>query len=142
MSDSRPKVGAGIVVVNNGKILLAKRKGSHGAGMWGSAGGHVEFGEKPIDTVIREAKEELGIKLKDIEYLCTMSYVIEGKHYIDLGFKAKIRSGTPTIQPEEVNKIEEVKWFDLNKLPSPIFPPVKVYLKALKTGQVYFEMGE
>jgi 8-oxo-dGTP diphosphatase len=31
------------------------------AGLWLPAGGHVEPGERPIDTVLRETKEELGI---------------------------------------------------------------------------------
>jgi 8-oxo-dGTP diphosphatase len=31
------------------------------AGLWLPAGGHVEPGERPIDTVLRETEEELGI---------------------------------------------------------------------------------
>lgn len=134
-----PKIGAGIIVVEGGKVLLAKRKGSHGSGMWGTAGGHVEFGEKPSDTVMREAKEELGISLKNVEFLCCIDFYIDGKHYIDIGFRAQIDKGVPKIQPEEVEKIERVKWFSLDDLPSPMFPPIKLYLKALETGQVYFE---
>ena len=64
MSQNQPKVGAGVVIIKDGQILLAKRKGSHGCGHWGSMGGHVEFGESPIEASKREAFEELGIKLE------------------------------------------------------------------------------
>lgn len=48
-------------------------------------------------------------------------------------------SGTPTIQPAERHRIAEIKWFDLNSLPEPIFPPIQTYLKALSSKKVYFE---
>lgn len=136
----RPQVGAGVVIIQHNKILLAKRKGSHGAGMWGSAGGHVEFGERPSDTAKREAYEELGIRIEMLQFLCCINYVIEDKHYLDIGFTAKIRSGIPTIQPKETDRIEVVDWFSLHKLPTPLFPPVTCYLKALNTGKIYFEL--
>ncbi len=135
----RPQVGAGILIIQNHKILLAKRKGSHGALMWGSAGGHVEYGETPIETVKREAKEELGIILKNLKFLCCLNFIIDNKHYLDLGFTAEIEKGVPTIQSKEVDKIDSVAWFGLDNLPKPLFPPIKMYLKALETGQVYFE---
>ncbi len=140
MKANRPLVGAGILIVENNRTLLAKRKGSHGSGMWGSAGGHVEFGERPSDTVKREAKEELGIILKNVKFLCCIDAYMSGSHYIDVGFKAGIGKGKPSIQLGEENRIEKVGWFDLNQLPKPLFPPVKIYLKAFKTGQVYFEL--
>jgi len=32
--ENRPKVGVGIMIIKNGKVLLGKRKGSHGAGQY------------------------------------------------------------------------------------------------------------
>ena len=129
-----------MLVIQGSKILLAKRKGSHGEGMWGSAGGHVEFGEKPSETVVREAKEELGIELTNVKFLCCTDAYMKDTHYIDIGFSAEISKGNPEIQPDETGKIEEVKWFDLSDLPEPMFPPVKIYLEAFKTGKAYFEL--
>lgn len=36
---------------------------------WAFFGGEIEEGETPEDTVQREAKEELGIELKDLKFL-------------------------------------------------------------------------
>ena len=56
-----PRVGVGALIVRNNQILLAKRRGSHGAGTFGSVGGHLEFGETPEVALKREAMEQLEI---------------------------------------------------------------------------------
>lgn len=133
-----PKLGAGVVIIKDGKTLLAKRQGAHGSGMWGSMGGHIEFGESPIETVKREAKEELGIEIGNIEFAMCMNMIREGKHYLDVSFTAEIVSGEPKIQDPE--RIEAIEWFALDKLPASLFPPVEAVLEAVKTGKKYFEI--
>lgn len=132
------KVGAGVVIIKDGKTLLAKRKGAHGAGMWGSMGGHVEFGESPMETCIREAREELGIEIGNLVFVTCMNLLREGKHYLDVSFTAELISGEPTIQEPE--RIEEIGWYPLDDLPVPLFEPVRAVLEALKTGEKYFEV--
>src|SRR5262245_40888497 len=44
-------------VVDGNRILLVDHKN---AGLWLPPGGHVEQGEHPRDTVLREVREELG----------------------------------------------------------------------------------
>lgn len=140
MSENIIKVGAGVVIVKDGKTLLAQRKGSHGAGCWGSAGGHVEFGETPMETVKREAREELGIEIGNLKFAACTNFLREGKHYIDITFVADLISGEPTIC--EPDRIQALEWFPLDQLPEPIFKPVEVVLEGLKTGQKYFEVKE
>ncbi len=45
MENKRPKVGLGVLIFKDGKVLLGKRKGAHGEGTWCPPGGHLEFGE-------------------------------------------------------------------------------------------------
>lgn len=138
MNDRSVKVGAGVVIIKDGMTLLAKRKGAHASGTWGSLGGHVEFGESPIEAVRREAREELDIEIGNIRFATCMNMIKEGKHYIDISFTAEIVSGDPIIH--EPDRIEEIGWYPLDDLPAPLFEPVRVVLEALKTGQQYFEV--
>ena len=39
----RSKVGIGVIVLKDGKVLLGKRKNAHGEGSWSFGGGHLEF---------------------------------------------------------------------------------------------------
>lgn len=36
---SQPRIGVGVLIFRDGKLLLGKRKGSHGAGHWSAPGG-------------------------------------------------------------------------------------------------------
>lgn len=134
------KVGAGVVIIQDGMTLLTKRRGSHAEGCYGSLGGHVEFGESPIEAVKREAKEELGIEIGNVQFVSCTNMRKYGKHYIDISFSAEILSGEPTIM--ETDKIESIGWFPLDDLPSPLFEPVRVALEAVKTENRYFEVTE
>ena len=46
MAEERPKVGMGVFVLKDGKILMQRRKGAHGSGTWCLPGGHLEFNEE------------------------------------------------------------------------------------------------
>lgn len=140
MNEEHIKIGAGCVIIQNGKTLLAKRKGSFAAGYWGSIGGHVEFGETPIEATKREAMEELGVEIGNVQFAACASIQKFGKQYIDVSFTAEILSGEPRIC--EPDKVEELGWFDLNNLPEPMFDPVKTVLNAIASGQRYSEIQE
>jgi 8-oxo-dGTP diphosphatase len=136
-TNPRPKVGVGVLIIKNGKVLLGKRKGAHGAGEYAGMGGHVEFHEKLEDTVKREAFEEAGVTLKNIKYPCTSNLRKYEKHYLDIGFTAEIESGEPQVMEPE--KLESWNWYDLDHLPSPLFGVLPYYIEAYKTGKTFFE---
>jgi 8-oxo-dGTP diphosphatase len=139
-----PKVGVGVIVIKEveGKhyVMLHRRKREHGRGYWGSGGGHLELGESLKEGALRELSEEAGseIKIDDVRFLGVMNFTqMRPKHYVDISFVARYVSGEPTNSaPEETT---EWQWFPLTELPSPLFPPVKSYLEALKTGQNFFD---
>ena len=67
-------VHVGIMLMNkNGEILLQKRSLTKKAnpGIWSRTGGHIDSGETPIQGIIRETKEEIGLDIneKDIELI-------------------------------------------------------------------------
>lgn len=137
MSDEVVKVGVGILILKDGKVLWSKRKGSFGAGLWGGVGGHVEHGETLEHAILRELAEECGIKVKNLRVLCVSDFLTHSpKHYVDVGFTAEWESGEPQILEPE--KCDGWEWRDLNDIPDRIFAPMAGYIEAYKTGKDYF----
>lgn len=139
MEPPRPKVGIGLLLIKNGKVLLAQRIGSHGKGEYGGPGGHMENMESFEDTVLREMAEECGDKLriKSIKFLClTNLRKYAPKHYIDIGMTAEWVSGEP--KQMEPHKLGPWQWYDIDKLPTPLFGVEPNYVEAYKTGKIYF----
>ena len=66
--EERPKVGVGVILVKDNKVLLLKRKNEHGQGTWEFPGGHLEMHEEIRDCVAREVKEETGIVVNNIQF--------------------------------------------------------------------------
>ena len=133
------KVGIGVLVLKNNRVLLKKRRGKHGHDEYEDAGGgHLEYMESFIDCAKRELREELGIEIKNIRFLCISNvkkYV--PKHYVDIGLVAEWASGKPKIM--EPKKCSELGWFDLDKLPEPLTEWTRYYLEAYKTGKNCFD---
>lgn len=58
------RVAAGVILDNNGQVLLAQRpEGKPWAGWWEFPGGKIEAGETTHQALVRELKEELGIEV-------------------------------------------------------------------------------
>jgi 8-oxo-dGTP diphosphatase len=57
----RPMVGVGAVVLQEGKVLLIKRRFEPLAGQWSLPGGTLELGETLTDGIAREVLEETGL---------------------------------------------------------------------------------
>jgi 8-oxo-dGTP diphosphatase len=129
---SRPLVGICVVVVHpkDGKILLGKRKGSHGDGEYAAPGGHLEHGESFAGCATREVMEETGVQIGALRFLRVLNCTAYApKHYVDLAFAAEWKSGEPTVR--EPDKVEHWDWYDPDELPSPLFSMVPSAIAAL-----------
>jgi len=60
---TRFTVSASVFLHRDGEILILKRAGGYASGGWFVPGGHVEFGETPLQAAVRETEEEAGIVL-------------------------------------------------------------------------------
>jgi len=121
-------VGVGVIITKEEKVLLGKRKGSHGSGTWGLPGGHLEYGETVEECACREALEETGLHIyKTKQETFTTDFFHEenkeAKHYITLFVSAQKWDGTPKVM--EPNKCATWDWFEWDNLPSPLFIPVR-----------------
>ena len=125
----RPKIGVGVIVVRDSKVLLGRRRNVHGAGTWNFPGGHLEWGETVEECARREVKEETGLEIENIRigaYTNDFSKT-ENNHYITLVAIAKSKSGKPKVM--EPGKCKGWEWFEWNKLPSPLFLPIQNLLE-------------
>jgi ADP-ribose pyrophosphatase YjhB (NUDIX family) len=119
------------VIVQEGKVLLAKRKFEPRKGTWNMPGGFVETGEHPIDGLHRETMEELGIEIEVGDFLGFFmdKYGEENYDTMNLAWICKIKSGE--IQAND--DVEESKWFDLNNIPENLaFKSDREMLEAAK----------
>lgn len=134
----RPRVGIGIMIVRDGKVLLGKRKGSHGEGEYAFPGGHLEFGESFAECARRETLEESGVKIKNIKFLYLANILkYGGKHYTHIGLVAEWKSEeAKVLEPE---KSEEWGWYPISKPPHPLFEMCKLSYKAYKTHKNFFD---
>ena len=121
---NRPKVGLGVYIVKDGKLLLLKRKGAHGDGSWCAPGGHLENGESFAECAIREAEEEAGVKIDEIKVIGLTNDIFDAeKHYITIATIGKVISGEPKIM--EIDKATDIGWFEFDNLPKPMFLPTQ-----------------
>ena len=126
----RPRVGVGVVVFKNNRVLLGRRKGSHGAGAWSFPGGHLEFREDVEECARRELAEETGLKALSLSLGPWVNDIIErDKHYITLFVFVHEFEGNPQLL--EPHKCEGWSWFEWNVLPTPLFPPVESLIKKM-----------
>jgi 8-oxo-dGTP diphosphatase len=118
------RVGVAVLISRDGKWLMHKRKGSHGAGTWSFPGGHIDFGDTPVFACRREVLEETGLEVGYCEPYRYLPYAnadfIEGKQYITLFFVAEYIGGEPKVmEPDKCDG--DWIWVDPVDPPKPLF---------------------
>ncbi len=132
------RVGVGVMIFKEGKVLLGKRKSLNKTdGYYQFPGGRMdEVGEKPMACALREVAEECGLKVKNLKFVC-LSYLTDWPSRVGIGFKAEWDSGEPVCV--ESDKCDGWEWYSLDHLPSPIFPITQVVIDAHQNREVYIE---
>jgi 8-oxo-dGTP diphosphatase len=134
-SAERPKVGVGVMLLRDGKVMLGRRRGTHGESTYGWCGGHLEHGEALEVAAEREVLEESGIVVGTLEFLCVSNVIRYGKHYLDIEFLCRDSEGEPELL--EPDRVESWSWYDLHDLPFPLFTPVGLAIDSYRRKRVY-----
>lgn len=129
MESKRPKVGVGVAVIKEGKVLLGKRKNAHGEGTWSFPGGHLEYKESWEDCATRETFEETGLTIKNVRFgkVTNDIFYEEQKHYITIIMLSDYESGE--LQLMEPDKCYKWDWFTWESLPDSLFVSIENLLK-------------
>jgi len=119
-SSDRPRVGCGVAIVRDGKLLLIRRARPPEAGCWSLPGGKVDLGEPTEATARREIAEELGLELGALELLCVVDLIEPeaGVHWVSPVYLARAFAGEPALLEPE--KHTGLGWFALDALPAPL----------------------
>lgn len=138
-------VGFGVMVLNDNKVLLGRRHEDpekadselHGEGTWTMPGGKMHFGESFEEAAYRETLEETGIKInkEKLKLISLSNDLKEDAHFVTIGFLCEDFEGEPRVM--EPDEITEWQWFDLTKLPSPVFFPSQRVLDNYLKGKIY-----
>ena len=97
-----PTVGA-LIFNKEGKIFLMKSPKWHDK--YVIPGGHIELGEKMIDALKREIKEETNLDIFDIEFVSFQEFIFDPafkkkRHFILFDFSCKTNSTKAKLNEE------------------------------------------
>lgn len=133
-----------LLLIREDEVLMSRRFNTgYEDGRYSLPAGHVEMGETFTQTVIREAKEEIGIILKPEDVF--VAHVMHRKSFgetnerIDVFFIARTWEGEPeNLEPQ---KCDHIQWFSSSDLPIKIIPCVKQAIECSLGGVFYSEFG-
>jgi ADP-ribose pyrophosphatase YjhB (NUDIX family) len=130
-----PTVSA-LLLDDEGRIMLARRAAEPGRGLWDLLGGFMDEGELPLETLVRELREETGLDIEPRDFFGAWPdrYGEGGVWTLNLYWTARIRGGEPT----PADDVAEVDWFAAGGLPrwdEFAFENTVAVLKAWESGR-------
>jgi len=128
-----PKVGVGVMVVLDGRILLVRRRMNPERGKWSIPAGFLDHGENPELTAVREVKEETNLDVV-ITGLVDLFYnpPAEGGATLFVLYRAELRGG----EIRAGDDADDARFFVLDGLPELAFTSTReaITLLAAENG--------
>jgi ADP-ribose pyrophosphatase YjhB (NUDIX family) len=115
-----PKVGAGVLAVRDGKVVLVRRAMVPAIGSWCLPSGFVEYDEAPYEAAARECLEETGLRVELTGLLEISQYANDARGAgIIILYQGQVVGG----QPRAGDDASEVGFFGPEELPEDIAFP-------------------
>ncbi len=119
------KVAAGVLVEQEGRVLLVRRRIGPHQGMWTFPAGFVESDEDPAEAAVRECREETGLEVE----ITGLLDVIAGREHergadIVVVYRARPVGG----EPRAADDADGVDFFPLDDLPPLAFHATQMAL--------------
>jgi NAD+ diphosphatase len=115
-ASSKP-TASGLVLEDDGRILLARRAREPDKGKWDLPGGFLNEGEDPREGLRRELLEEASLDVEPLEFFDVVvdRYGDEddAQWTLNLYWKCRVLDGTPT----PADDVVELRWFGRDELP-------------------------
>lgn len=122
------------IAIREGKVLLCRAKGGSSTYL---PGGHIEFGEKGAEALVREIKEEMGLDATagDMIGVVENAFIQKGKPHQEINlvyhleFEPMIASMMPTHAMEDWIEFE---WCEISRLEEKNLLPVEMRELVIK----------
>lgn len=122
-------VGALVLIFNKDKQVLLQLRSDNES--WGLPGGTMELGESFEESATREVYEETNLEIQNLKFITNFS----GKDYHmvypngDQAYTVTVLFESEEYEGElsaDIKETQNLKFFDIDKLPQNISPPVKM----------------
>jgi 8-oxo-dGTP diphosphatase len=124
-----PKLAVAVLIEHAGKIVLQRRTINPGAGLWTFPSGFVDRGEQVEEAAVREAWEEVGVRVRLTRLLGL--YSAPGETVVLVVYVAHPEGGTLESRDEN----DAVGYFDPNDLPVLAFPNDEAIIETWRQGE-------
>lgn len=121
-------IGAGAVIVEDGKVLLVKREDLE---VWALPGGGVDEGESLAETAVREAYEETGLEVEITHLIGVYSEIGSWSDWHIASFAARIVGGELKTQ---LGEVLDLQFFPLDRLPTDMFWWHRQHIEDFQAG--------
>jgi ADP-ribose pyrophosphatase YjhB (NUDIX family) len=129
-----PVPGVVIVIEKDGQVLLGRRAGGFGKGMWGLPQGYIEFDEDYLTAAIREVKEETGLDVEIRSIINVVSNFLSPRlHTLAIVLLAGVKGGDLCA----CDDLDAIEWFPLSgPLPEMAFEADEFIVKRVHKEQL------
>lgn len=132
------KIASYLILKKDNKILLSRRFNTNWAdGMYSLPAGHIDEGETPLETIIREAKEEVDVLISPLNTRIVHIH-FQRDVYVDFYFETTEWTGKIIIN--EPDKCDKIIWVKVDEIENyQIAEKVIKVLLSIRNGDFYSE---
>jgi 8-oxo-dGTP diphosphatase len=115
-----------VYVIRDGSLLLMHRRKSPNLGLWSPPGGKIEPGESPVESALRELREETGLEgiAPHLAAVVHESDTVRNEEWLMFVVRAEVPSGEPVANHRE----GVCRWVPLESVADLPTPPADPYI--------------